>query len=247
MKILVSVFFLISAISAQAALTEQTCKQYWDYIVGHNQIPAKYQSLIGKCDDDFRQNLRRIISTNIDLGYTDARKVMFGIIDNDAGEVCGVYSGICIRTSGIPNGSVMNCEHTWPQSRGASGIAKSDLHHLYPADSKINSRRSNYEFCEVENARWAQYGSAFGTDADGKTCFEPRIEHKGNLARSLAYFAVRYGKNISKTEEYFVKKWNTEDPVDEVEQERNKQIFKYQGNMNPFVEVPDFMFLISDY
>ena len=46
----------------------------------------------------------------------------------------------------------MNTEHTWPQSKGATGAAKSDLHHLFPTDSKANSIRGNHPFGIVTGA-----------------------------------------------------------------------------------------------
>ncbi len=46
----------------------------------------------------------------------------------------------------------MNTEHAWPQSMGAKGPGKSDMHHLFPTREGVNSARSNYPFGEVEDS-----------------------------------------------------------------------------------------------
>ena len=46
-----------------------------------------------------------------------------------------------------------NTEHAYPQSRGAAeGDARADLHHLFPAASRLNSARSNHPFGEAGDA-----------------------------------------------------------------------------------------------
>ena len=154
---------------------------------------------------------------------------------------------MCILTSGIPDSSVFNTEHSWCQSWGAVGIAKSDLHHLYPVRSDLNSRRNNYPFCEVSVASWGEDGSVFGKSISGTVCFEPRDEHKGALARAMLYFSVRYSRPIDSEQEYFFRKWNTAFPVTEKEFKRNEDIFYFQGNRNPFVKYPEFADVIDDF
>ncbi|MCD8203649.1 MAG: endonuclease, partial [Coprobacillus sp.] len=34
--------------------------------------------------------------------------------------------------------------------------------------------------------------------------------------------------------------WNTEDPVDDFEKQRNNRIEEYQGNRNPFIDHPEY-------
>ena len=172
---------------------------------------------------------------------------MFSKLDNVNGVVCDVYSTQCIRTSGIPDPKVFNTEHSWCQSWGAVGISKDDLHHLYPVSSNINSIRSNYPFCEVVASTWSSDGSVFGESSSGTLCFEPRDEHKGELARAMFYFSVRYSRPIDSEQEYFFRKWNSEFPVTEKEFKRNEDIFTYQGNRNPFITYPAFADVIDDF
>jgi endonuclease I len=125
--------------------------------------------------------------------------------------------------------------------------AVSDLHHLYPANSEVNSIRSSYPFCEVENTSWTNNRSSLGKTKGLGTCFEPPIEHRGNIARALFYFSVRYGLEINDSEEKFLKKWHKEDPVDQVERDRHEEIVKLQGNSNPFVEEPELVSVIKNF
>ncbi len=184
------------------------------------------------------------------LGYRGARKVLFGKIhleeDSRGYFVKDVYcrkeftrSQTNVGPNIIPNSNVLNCEHTWPQSKFTSrfdkDMQKSDLHHLYPTDSKANSIRGNHNFAEVDG-----YGAYDGCEAsqNGGNKFEPPTEHKGNVARALFYFSIRYQIQIPDSEERFLKEWNRQDPVDAEERERNEWIQKIQGNRNPFIDYP---------
>ncbi len=62
------------------------------------------------------------------------------------------------------------------------------------------------------------------------TYFEPPVEHKGNVARSLFYFSVRYQIAIEANKEIFLKFWYMLDPVDEKERERHEKIADIQKN-----------------
>lgn len=154
----------------------------------------------------------------------------------------------------IPDNEVVNVEHTWPQSRFTGKfpreLQKSDLHHLYPTDSNMNSSRSSYPFGEVEREkqRLKCDESKLGTTAQGGGIyFEPPENHKGNVARSLFYFAVRYQSKIDSIQEDYLRDWHVNDPPDEEEKRRNDEIFKVQGNRNPFIDHPSWVELIADF
>jgi len=200
--------------------------------------------------NDFKDKLHQLVKNHHYLGYTGARKEMFGHIDNENGYVEGVYTGRRIKTSGIPNHTIMNCEHTWPQSKfggGDSTSKKSDLFHLYPTDSKANSRRGNYPFGVVSNEKWSEGGSKLGTDRSGRTVFEPKDDHKGNVARSIFYFSIRYRISISDFEEEVLREWHELDPVDEKELMRNCEIEDLQRNRNPFIDNPHYVDMIENF
>ncbi|MDD4974604.1 MAG: endonuclease [Bacteriovorax sp.] len=192
------------------------------------------------------------------LGYDGARKIMFGKLflknDSNGNYISDVYcqkrfgasAGVGVNT--IPNGMKINCEHTWPQSKFTRAfdneMQKSDLHHLYPSDSRANSIRGNDDFIDVkddtgtlaqDDCSISKYGSSSASSNDG---FEPPLTHKGNVARALFYFSVRYKISIPKTEEDVLRRWNDLDPVDQEEIDHNDAIQQVQGNRNPFIDFP---------
>jgi endonuclease I/subtilisin-like proprotein convertase family protein len=181
-------------------------------------------------------------------GYNEARRILFGDLDVKEGQVRCVYTHREIRGGRVPDNSDMNVEHTWPQSKGATGDAKSDLHHLFPTDSRANATRGNHPFGEVVNVKWSHpSGARLGTDAQGRTVFEPPDEHKGNVARAMFYFSTEYQKPIPNHEEAVLKRWNHQDAVDTAEIERNRRIASLQGNRNPFVEHAHLADRIRDF
>lgn len=200
------------------------------------------------------------------LGYDRARKHMFGKIhleknnrneftvkdvycekyftDADFGSAGNIGPGL------IPsNGSILNCEHTWPQSRFTgrfnTEMQKSDLHHLFPTDSSMNSHRSSLHFGEVghdmEKLKCPQ--NRLGKEIGGKggVVFEPPVAHRGNVARAIFYFATRYQMKVGGAEEATLRKWNHEDPVDAEEMARNDMVEDLQGNRNPYIDFPELV------
>ncbi|MFP2912081.1 endonuclease [Pyxidicoccus sp. 3LFB2] len=181
------------------------------------------------------------------VSYDAARRHIFESLDVVDGNVRCVYTDREIPGGRVPKNTDMNVEHTWPQSKGATGDAKSDLHHLFPTDSKANARRGNFPFGQVVNVKWSQGGAKLGTDAQGRTVFEPPDSHKGNVARAMFYFSATYGRAIPEAEEAVLRQWNTLDSVDTAEVERNRRIATLQGNVNAFVEHSNLADRISDF
>lgn len=194
------------------------------------------------------------------LSYYDARKILFGVIhkeeDQKGAYVKDVYCGKVVRIDSrdpIPNHRVLNCEHTWPQSRFNSQfpkeVQKTDIHHLYPTDSRANSERGNHPFSDVNGSRVSGCNSSYlgGAIGEGGLYFEPPEEHKGNVARALFYFSTRYQTKITSIEEKALRLWHELDPVDEEERQRNEKIYQVQGNRNPFIDYPQLVDGISDF
>ncbi len=195
---------------------------------------------------DVRGQLRAKYAQHTTLDYRKAREHLFSTIDNRDGWVEGVYTGLRVQTKKIPNPNVMNCEHSWPQSR-LSGAAKSDLHHLFPADSFANKTRSNIYFGDVIKVVWEKGGSKLGDNIRQKRAFEVRPEQRGNTARAMFYIATIYDYEIPFWEEEPLRQWHIQDPVDDLERKRNDAIEKIQGNRNPFVDHPEFVEKIADF
>lgn len=219
--------------------------------------------------DTLRNNLFTTISRNhVAVGYKRARELIFGeFYLVKSGQEYGVEDVYCQRVAmasefqgdkpgpdRIPDHRTINAEHTWPQSqftgRFPGEFQKSDMHHLFPTDSEMNSKRSSYEFGNVvsgaESLKCSQ--SRLGSPRSGhSTVFEPPVQHKGNVARALFYFAVRYQMTIDQEEEQALREWNRLDPVDQDEATKNDRIFAAQGNRNPFVDHPEIVDKIANF
>jgi len=214
-----------------------------------------YTATQNKWAEDLKASLRDIIDGHTSLGYTLARDHMYGSIDNVNGWVECVYTGRKAQFSDRAGATSnkFNCEHTWPQSFfNENEPMRSDLFHLYPTDETANSQRGNYDFGTVKSVIWTEGDSRLGTDQDGLTVFEPRPVHRGNVARSHFYFAIRYNKqyieyqNAAKMESV-LRQWHSEDSVDTAERNRNNMIFALQKNRNPFIDHPALAERISSF
>ena len=93
--------------------------------------------------------------------------------------------------------------------------------------------------------------SRVGEGETGLTVFEPRADHRGDLARAMFYFYTRYAvanrANGSlaltnfRLEHDTLMKWHQQDPVNAAEKARNEAVYRIQGNRNPFVDRPEFV------
>jgi len=240
---------------------------YRDFIIYDNNVlknslvyytvaTGKYADVLyaftqGLIDEELKTALKTFTTTGyITLGYNVARDRMYESIDdygnNDTLEC--VYTG---RRAYVPNragaGNVsFNCEHTWPQSFfNENDPMKSDVNHLYPTDDAANNARSNYPFGIVlSGITYNIGGSKLGKDFENATVFEPRDKHKGNVARSLFYFAVKYGNQggyMSGKQENVLRQWTVSDTVDANEMTRNTRIKQYLNVRNPFIDHPEFI------
>lgn len=213
----------------------------------------------GLAGDALIEHLRSQFFPHTSLSYRSARQAMFGDLDNVSGFVRLVYTGRAFRTSGIPNANHVNTEHTWPQSKfkhaADKGRMKTDLHHLFPTYNRVNGERGSKPFADIPDSHtqtwWSTPQAEHGVPAHSRDeyseatqdLFEPREDHKGNVARALAYFYVVYGgQNIDAG--WFLdrletlRRWHEEDPVDQREAERSAGIAQLQGTENPFVLDP---------
>jgi hypothetical protein len=199
--------------------------------------------------------------------YTQSRKYIFGLLhldeESDGYSVEGVYCrrrwhtksfppGKGPRPGEIPYHKILNTEHTWPQSHFSTefpkSLQKSDLHALFPVESSVNSSRNNLPFGEVVKTQSSLCPLIKrGRSQSGRIVFEPANIHKGNAARAIFYFAVRYKMSIDEEQEEVLKRWHLEDPVDDSELERHEEIYELQYTRNPFIDFPELVTLISDF
>lgn len=201
----------------------------------------------------------------ISFSYSDARKKMFNEIylekDLEGYYVEDVYCQDKYYpfqgqhpNGRLPNSDKFNTEHTWPQSKFSKNFPtntqKTDLHHLFPTFSRINSERGNLPFAEVNPGKELSCDeSHLGRPVSGEngTYFEPPHEHQGNVARAMFYFSIRYQISIDPVQEHYLRLWHKEDPVDADEKARHEIIYKLQGNKNPFIENPGYVDQIADF
>jgi deoxyribonuclease I len=212
-----------------------------------------YDSYTYNLKDTFLINALRneMNSKYVSFTYSEAREKMFSYVDNYDGFVECIYTGRKLQTNTIPdvNTTHFNTEHTWAQTYGAkSEPEKSDLFHLRPTYEAANSARASYPFGYVIGTpTYSDSGCYLGVGNKGFVVFEARDKVKGDIARSLFYFALKYG-NISSVDMSFLEKqyedmyqWQAKDTVDTIEMERNSRIEESQKIRNPFIDHPEFI------
>ncbi|MBT8375640.1 MAG: endonuclease [Bacteroidia bacterium] len=164
-------------------------------------------------------------------------------------------------------GDCYNREHLVPQSSFDSDFPmQSDINHVIPTDGRVNNFRGSLPFGEVATADFTSLnGSKRGTsNVSGYSglMFEPIDEFKGDIARALLYFAVRYEDTVDgytsfdmfngTNDEVFypwaitlLLDWHYNvDPVDQRERDRNQAAYAFQNNTNPFVDHPEYADMI---
>ncbi|MFO7744187.1 MAG: endonuclease [Psychroflexus sp.] len=167
---------------------------------------------------------------------------------------CGNYSN---------EGDCYNREHLVPQSTfNSASPMKNDYFHVVPSDGYVNGARGSYPFGEVNNPTYiSSNGSKRGPNVFpgySGTVFEPIDEFKGDIARAVLYFAIRYEDEFNSSwktnevlannpQDFFVSwyidlllSWHNNDPVSQREIDRNNNGFQFQGNRNPLIDNPDF-------
>ncbi|SHI95201.1 Por secretion system C-terminal sorting domain-containing protein [Hymenobacter daecheongensis DSM 21074] len=205
----------------------------------------------------------------VELSYNSARGKMYNYVDNFQGRVTCVYSGyqetVRIDSASTNPGVVsnINCEHSIPQSWFNEVVRmRSDIHHLFPTVIQWNSDRGSDPFAEIPDAqtlKWMRGNTSQTTiptsnideySEDTNSEFEPREDHKGNLARAAFYFyTMHQGQTFDPGKDVITAlanlntlyQWHLADPVDARERERNRRVAKSQGNFNPYVAYPDLV------
>jgi hypothetical protein len=133
-----------------------------------------------------------------------------------------------------------------------------DLFHIYPTDGWVNNKRGNLPYGETAAPSWTSTnGSMVGSSSvqgyQGSV-FEPIDEYKGDLARTYFYIATRYygedsqwpgsdmtaGAQPKQWAVPMLLAWHLADAVSAREINRNNEVYKYQGNRNPFIDDPKF-------
>ncbi len=182
---------------------------------------------------------------------------------------CGNYNS---------EGDCYNREHLVPQSyfdEYQTNPMKNDPLHVVPTDGWVNGIRGNLPFGVVDvpnynstngSERGSNLNSGYSAGFTG-TVFEPIDEFKGDVARSILYFATRYedlmdnfysaasststqakvmfdGSTNKVFNDTFLNifiSWHLADPVSPREIAINNAVYAYQGNRNPYIDNPNYV------
>lgn len=148
----------------------------------------------------------------------------------------------------VANGDTADGINVWlPTSASNTVDGVSDAHHIRAVSGQENSSRNNKNYGSVNTS--TVYAGPDGTQGSWR----------GDVARSLFYMAVRFeslnvvnGDPIelsSGNPSYQIGDlatlltWNTSDPRDDFEMNRNNYIYTWQMNRNPFIDYPS----LADY
>ncbi|ALW86786.1 hypothetical protein AUC43_17890 [Hymenobacter sedentarius] len=204
----------------------------------------------------------------VELSYATARGKMYNYADNYNNTVTCVYSGYqetvpySATNTSTTVVSRINCEHTVPQSWFNQTVRmRSDMHHLFPTYDTWNNLRGSDPYADIPDATTQTWMRGLVSQPtipaanldewseDTNTQFEPREDHKGNVARAIFYFYTVHAdqpdliltghNNISATADInTLYAWHLADPVDAHEIERNNRVAASQGNFNPYIAYP---------
>ncbi|NVO10448.1 MAG: endonuclease [Bacteroidales bacterium] len=261
------------------------------------QIPAGYYDLAaGKSGETLRAALRDITTNgHVKLPYTSASFDVWNayavtdvrpapnntivwdmysdIPSGSPAYTFTIYTNQCGTASG--EGDCYSREHCMPNSwwGGIDDDANpqyTDLHHLFPADQYVNSRKNNYIVGQTSTPTWTSTnGSKLGPctfPGYTGTVFEPINEYKGDFARAYLYLATRYMNELSDwvttyssyDSKYIINttggnykqwyidmliSWHNSDPVSQKEIDRNNNIYYNtpQHNRNPYIDHPEYV------
>lgn len=257
------------------------------------QVPAGYYAgTEGLSGYALKSKLHEIVSgKNISWNYSDLPGYyvftdMDKYYEND-GSLLDIYSEIPtgpdayefdfsqLIGSASSEGQGWNREHMMPQSTFYSNYPMySDLFFVVPTDARINQLRSNYPygvggsqiFYSFTNNSKINNSAIPNSPYTGKV-YEPLDEFKGDVARALLYFVVRYegklgsfkvnttsnpttdqnpmdGTEERAFEDWYIQmllSWSALDPVSQKEIDRNNTVYGIQKNRNPFIDHPEWI------
>ncbi len=174
----------------------------YSYLMGNNKIkPYRDLDYYAPCKGlkgaALKDALHNIIKGHTSYSYSSLNSYMLktDVDPDNSNNIILTYQG------SVKKSTSFNKEHTWAKSKGNFGETQptgTDMHHLRPCNSNLNSTRSNYDFAEIShtsansvaNLSWATSDMTGNYKTDGY--FEPKDEFKGDIARMIFYMATRY-------------------------------------------------------
>jgi len=258
--------YLISS-SANATVTTLG-KQPGNYYIGINpELPTFVNDLRDKINQHdtvfYSQYAPRLVQNYLSRDTTGGREVVNCVYTG----IPYIYNGAFSWWTGQGgNLALLTREHTyaqswmpsnggpassWPNaSNGKEFPEYNDMHNLFPAHQiNANARRSNNPFGVVVNATYTSPTGVgkVGTNSGGTVVYEPKNDHKGDLARTLMYMSTCYNgvqgqewKFPSNQSPAIIMQWHQQDPPSNLEIARHEYIFSLQKNRNPFIDNPEW-------
>ncbi len=260
--------------------------------------PGYYGTVDASSSAVLRDTLHEVIDDHERIPYTSSNRTdTWDVLEaadqdpSDPGRILDVYRNASYPKFGAGN-DFYNREHAWPRSYGfpddrASNYPFTDAHALFLSDSAYNSSRGNKPYANCTAAcgeRVTEENSGIGggsgfypgnsnwtTGSGNAGTWETWGERRGDVARALLYFDVRYegGRHVDGAREpdlvltddrnlitvsrkntsgtaymgllSVLLQWHVDDPVDDRERARNDAVFGAQGNRNPFVDHPEWV------
>lgn len=234
--------------------------------------PNYYDDAHGYSGEVLKSKLNAIISNHTMFPYTSSNTTdVWDILkqtDKDpqnGDNVILLYTGWSVNAAQqYNNGQGWNREHVWALSRGQLNTNPgpgTDIHALRACNIEVNNARANRWFGDGGTEYVANEGPTANYYDNSNWSWEPRQDIKGDIARMLFYMVTRYegqnGEPDLELVDYFpsqnnnnpiharlsdLLQWHLNDPVDELEQNRNDLIYyQYQHNRNPFIDHPEWV------
>ncbi|AIQ48530.1 endonuclease I [Paenibacillus sp. FSL R7-0273] len=217
------------------ALTDLLTKTH-DVKVPYSQSDEYLKTLVDLHDDGYLRSI-----------YSGKEAEPHKVIEEDA-------SMVAVADETSPTGHILNVEHVVPQSWfDEAKPMRGDLHHLFYCEKGCNFFRGNKRYVDFADYNPEEFrtdtersecGKGIGGDGATDGQFEPEYG-KGIVARAMLYFILRYpkaieAKHIKKLDVNVLLKWHKDFPPNlKYEKHRNQEIYKIQGNRNPFIDLPE--------
>ena len=216
-------------------------------------ISAEQRTIVG---ETVKERLRRLYGSHKSLGYKKARQQIYNFADCENDKMTLIYGGSTYDWkcggSNMPSSTVVNAEHVVPQSFfNKKNPMVCDMHHIFASPSKVNNKRSNYPFAEMDFDECGEFchdnacsssrpanPAEYSCLSKDKKHWMPRAEDKGIVARAVLYFVTMYDdvaiSRVGDLETF--KAWNRMYPPTEREKARNEATNISQGNRNPYID-----------
>lgn len=250
-RILLFQFYLLLAIS----LIAQIPIDYYDSAIGKKQAELKTALHL-------KIKTANVPSYGSGAGSTWAAFAKSDVRPED-GTVWDMYSNNHVAFNGNSAASGMNIEHSFAKSWWGDGRqAAQDVQHLCPSNTSANSAKGSWPMAVVDGTTTysngvIKVGKSSSRPGGVIDAWEPADEYKGDFARMYMYMVTAYedyatlwtGNSVNQLdnntypvfEQWTVDlllKWNAQDPISQKEITRHNEVYKIQGNRNPYIDYP---------